>query len=187
MNTYFTSDNHFGHARVIEYAKRPFSSLDEMNEAMITQWNSVVRPGDQIYHVGDFALCKPKDACNIVRRLNGQKFIVWGNHDRALRKDASFLGHWAWTKDLAEVTVADQKIILCHYAMRVWNKSHYGSWQLYGHSHGSLKDDPHALSLDVGVDEWNFTPVSFEEIRDVMKNKSWEPVDHHGKRDEDEE
>ena len=66
--------------------------------------------------------------------------------------------------------------------MRVWNKSHYGSWNLYGHSHGSLPDDPHARAIDVGVDCHNFAPVSFDEVKVIMERKLWKPIDHHGDR-----
>lgn len=64
--------------------------------------------------------------------------------------------------------------------MRVWNKSHYGAWMLYGHSHGSLIDDPNSLSFDVGVDCHNYKPFSFEEVKEIMSHKIWKAIDHHG-------
>jgi calcineurin-like phosphoesterase family protein len=59
--------------------------------------------------------------------------------------------------------------------MRAWNKHGYGSWMLYGHSHGTLPDDPHALSIDVGMDCHDFVPISYEEIKDIMSKKDWSP------------
>lgn len=184
VQVFFTSDTHYGHANIIKHSKRPFRDVAEMDEAMIRNWNAVVRPGDLVYHLGDFAFCEANRATWIASRLAGQKYLVFGNHDKHLRKDKAFLAQWIWARDYAEIKVGDQKINLMHYAMLVWNGSHRGAWQLFGHSHGSIKDDPHALRLDVGVDVWNFEPVSFENLRVVMGRKTFAPVDHHGRRDE---
>lgn len=179
MATFFTSDLHFGHENVIRYAKRPFANAAEMDAEMICRWNSVVGPADEVYVVGDFALCKRDRALEIAKQLNGTKYLVRGNHDRE-PPGAAF----AWIKDMhtAKIQLGEtvQRIVLCHYALRVWDRSHYGAWMLYGHSHGNLKDDPHALSLDIGVDCWNYTPVSVGQIADRMALKDWKPVDHHG-------
>lgn len=159
--------------------------MDEMNEAMIVQYNSVVKSGDLCYHLGDFALCRPAEATAIAKRLNGRKFLVFGNHDRKTRTNKDFLREWEWAKDYAEIEVEGQKIILCHFAFRVWNKSHYSSWNAHGHSHGSLKADPNLLQIDVGVDCWNYTPISFEQMKEYMSKKTWQPIDRHGRRDEE--
>lgn len=103
-----------------------------------------------------------------------------GNHDKGLRKDRSFLEQWIWSKELAEIKVGDQKVVLCHYALLTWNGSYRGSWALHGHSHGSLREDPHALRTDVGVDCWSYTPVSFEALQQHMARKDYKPIDHHG-------
>lgn len=179
MTVYFTSDTHYGHHRVIEYSKRPFTSIEAMNEAMVDRWNAVVKPGDLVYHLGDFALCNVEQAVAIARRLRGQKYLIFGNHDKRLRKDLTFIGAWIWAKDLTQIQVGDQKITLCHYAMRTWASSHHGAWQLYGHSHGSLPENPRAKSTDVGVDCWSYAPVSYEALSEVMSKRTYEPVDHH--------
>jgi calcineurin-like phosphoesterase family protein len=106
-----------------------------------------------------------------------------GNHDKGI----SQFGHkFGWVKDIYTVKVKDddsprgiQDIVLLHYAMRVWNKSHHGAFHCYGHSHHSLPDDPNALSMDVGVDGWDYAPLSYREIKAFMKKKTWKPVDHH--------
>jgi calcineurin-like phosphoesterase family protein len=187
---WFTADTHFDHANVIRYAGRPFDNVEAMDEALVANWNARVQPGDWVYHLGDFAFCKPERALWFARRLAGNKCLVFGNHDKRLRREDDLLKQFCWARDLTEIKVQDetapdgvQRIVLCHYAMRVWNRSHYGAWQLYGHSHGSLKDDPHALQLDVGVDAWAYRPVSYEEIRARMKQKEWRPVDHHERRE----
>lgn len=184
MNVWFVSDTHFGHSRVIEYSNRPFSSVEEMDEAMIENWNEVVKPGDLVYHLGDFSFYPEAKSVTIASRLAGNRYLVYGNHDKRLRKNKDFVSQWIWTKDLTQIELDGQKIILCHFAMLTWNQSHRNppSWQLHGHSHGSLPDDPHAFRTDVGVDCWNYAPVSFEEIRKLMSKKTYQPVDHHGQR-----
>ena len=73
-----------------------------------------------------------------------------------------------------------KSIVLCHYAMKIWNKSHHGVWHLYGHSHGTLPDDPYSMSFDVGVDCHDFKPLGFDDIKKIMdKKKKFKPIDHH--------
>ena len=117
QDIYFTSDLHIGHKNILEYSKRPFESIEEHDEMLVQNWNSIVKPGDLIYCLGDFALCSAERATSIAKRLMGNKYLVFGNHDKRLRKDQPFCSQWIWTKDLTDITVADQKIILCHYAL----------------------------------------------------------------------
>jgi calcineurin-like phosphoesterase family protein len=184
---YFTSDSHYGHTAVINYSQRKVASVDEMDALLISNWNSRVTDKDTIYHLGDFSFYKIDKTLEILKQLKGNKYLVFGNHDKHLRKNRAFLEYFVATGDLLSVKVPDeeveggkQNIVLCHYAMKVWNKSHYGAWQLYGHSHGTMPDDPNSLQLDVGVDCWNYAPVSYEEIKAKMKLKTWKPVDGHG-------
>ena len=164
-----------------------------MNETLIRNWNLVVSPQDIVFHLGDVAFEKDEAKRDwLISRLNGEKHLIWGNHDKGLRQ-----GWQRNFKSVADMRVVHvppeanavyighrgggQRIVLCHYAMRVWDQSHYGTWQLFGHSHGTLKDDPHMLSCDVGVDSWNFTPVSMEQLNAHMAKKTFKPLDHHGK------
>jgi len=174
MNTFFTSDTHFGHANIIKYCKRPFADVREMDNTLIHNWNAIVRPEDTVYHLGDFAV-GGGPAAPYLRRLNGTIYFCLGNHDKRLV--AAYNG---FIPHVNELTIEKQEIVLCHYAMKVWNGSHKGSWQLYGHSHGSLPEDHTSLSCDVGVDCWNYFPVSMDQLRAKMKTKKYEPVDHHG-------
>lgn len=187
---YFTSDTHYGHANIIKYCNRPFGSLDEMHEVMIERWNARVKPGDVVYHVGDFALrMGVPEVEAIVRRLRGEIHLVLGNHDL---KNKSVLRAKGFAEQAyyKELKINEQKIILCHYPFLTWNKSHYGSWDLHGHCHGSLKaptcvfckksnDERTSRRLDIGVDCWNFTPVSFDEVKTEMDKVEFKPVDHH--------
>lgn len=186
---FFTADTHFGHANIIKYCNRPFGTVDEMDEALIARWNEVVTPRDIVFHIGDFGFCTPAVAAVIAGRLNGRKFLVYGNHDEQylFRSDRhgpslAFKRQFAGVNAILEEKIDGQRVVMCHYAMRVWNKSHRGSWQLHGHSHGTLPSQNGLLQLDVGVDCWNYRPVSFDEIRAQMSEKNYAPVDHHGVR-----
>jgi len=172
MSVLFASDFHFDHKNVIEYCNRPFSSVEEMNEAMIANWNKVVGEKDDIYVVGDFAFSDPRP---FAARLNGRKYLIKGNHD--YRWESKLNECFEWVKDLHVLRHEKQHIMLCHYAMRVWYRHHHGAWHLYGHSHGSLPGQ--GRSADVGVDVRNFTPVSFEKIKEEMENIVIPVVDHH--------
>ena len=154
--TYFTSDTHFNHAKILSICRPMFSSIEEMNEVLISRWNERVKRGDTIYHLGDFSW---KDGEPIIRRLNGQKFLIRGSHDsegERLKK------YWNQITPMKEIKVDNQIVVLSHCAMRVWEKSHYGSWHLYGHSHGHLP--PWGKSFDVGVDAHDFCPWSWGEV-----------------------
>jgi len=185
MTTFFTSDHHFGHANILEYSDRPFSSIEEHDSVLVDNWNSVVSPGDLVYHLGDFVFGKEKwkydRACELLSVLNGQVHLIRGNHDYGKMLEAPWASVHKYKTIKVKTPDGPQRIFLCHYAMRVWNQSHYGVWSLFGHSHGSLVDDPQSLSTDVGVDTQGYTPVSFERVGEIMKGKTWVPVDHHGR------
>ena len=157
---WFTSDEHYWHTNIIKYCNRPFSSAEEMNDTLINNFNSRVGKNDTTYHIGDFALTSNSKAVDILQKLNGKHILLKGSHDRWMNNTLS--------PHLMEIKIEGTPIVLCHYAMRVWPKSHYGSWHLYGHSHGKLPS--HGLSYDVGVDNNNFFPVSFDEIKEKMKS-----------------
>lgn len=182
---WFTSDTHFGHKNILKYCNRPFKSIQEHDETLIMNWNSVVRPEDTIYHLGDFAFTDREKVKKILRRLMGNKHFIRGNHDKVMKQE--ILGHFVTHGDYKEIKVPDaemdlrQVIVLCHYAFQVWNKSHHGSWHLHGHSHGTLPSPDHMARVDVGVDVWNYFPVSYEQIKQHMTRKVFKPVDHHGK------
>lgn len=188
QKTFFTGCTHYGHAKIIQYCERPFKSIQEHDSALIKRFNSVVSPNDQSYILGDFAF-KSKtnihDIVEIFNSLNGKIFYIFGNHDKSLRKEWNYItrktrGKVIFLGDYAEIDVGKQKIILCHYAFKVWNKRHFGSWNLYSHSHGTLPDDPHNLGIDVGVDCHNYYPIEFNQVKEIMAAKTYKPVDGHG-------
>lgn len=181
MATYFTSDTHFGHANIIKYCSRPFESVEAMDAALIKNWNRRVGPDDTVWHLGDFSMNAGVERVRKYReRLNGRIHLIWGNHDKRTPEVAALFES---VHDLTKVSFSEagetRDVVLCHYAMRVWGASHRGAWHLYGHSHGSLTDDLHALSLDIGLDCWDYAPVSVQQIAARMQQKQWRPVDHH--------
>lgn len=187
MSIWFTADLHLGHKAILKYAERPFADVEEMDARLVEHWNAAVGERDQVYLLGDVSFHRPERTRELLAGLNGRIHLIRGNHDKDKRLTPSVGGRFEWVKDLYDLKVQDgaapdgvQRIVLCHYAMRVWNRSHHGSWHLYGHSHGSLADDPHSRSTDVGVDRWGYSPVSYETIRGYMANKTWRAVDHHG-------
>lgn len=176
---FFTADLHLGHSNIIKYCHRPFQTVEEMNEKLIENWNDTVSDKDDIYVVGDFAFMGTKHAEEILRRLKGRKYLLRGNHDKSLNETMT-LKYFGWIKDYYVLKVQErnnqtQKIVLFHYALRTWDSAHYGAWNLYGHSHGNLKNDSESLSLDVGVDCHNYRPISFEEVKKIMSRKNWKP------------
>ena len=155
---YFTADEHFGHFNIIKYCNRPFGTVEEMDETIVSNHNEVVKSGDVVVHVGDLTL--KRDAIEYIKRLNGNHVFLRGSHD-----------YWLSKKNMTiwEKKIDDQYIVACHYAMRSWPRSFHGSWQVYGHSHGKLK--PIGKQWDVGVDNNNFYPVSFIELIEIMKER----------------
>jgi len=160
MSVYFTSDQHFGHAAARSFYRRPFASVAEMDRQMIDRWNSVIEPGDEVWHLGDFAVRQPPERiCYLLGVLHGRKHLIVGNND-----DAAVIGCALWqsVQRYAEVTVDDSRLVLCHYPFRSWRDMGRGSINLHGHSHGRLKALPR--QFDVGVDVWDFRPVRLAEI-----------------------
>jgi calcineurin-like phosphoesterase family protein len=196
--TWFTADTHFGHANIVRSSARPFTSIEEHDEALVDNWNASVSPGDDVFHLGDFAFRNKTSAAAYRWRLHGNIHLIEGNHDAAAHH---IRDSFVWYEQLHSIKVNDQAIVLCHYAMRIWHKSHHGAWHLYGHSHFSLPDDPNARSLDVGVDAvagrlanlpagtaitpgltrpQDYRPTNFDEVAALMARKTFTPIDHHG-------
>jgi calcineurin-like phosphoesterase family protein len=161
---FFTADEHYGHANIIKYCNRPFASVAEMDAEIIQRHNEMIGPKDVVIHAGDFTLSKKPFAENYIRQLNGTHIFLKGSHDYWLKKSATVI----WEKEIEGFYV-----VACHFAMRVWPRSHYNSWQLYGHSHGNLP--PIGKQWDIGVDNNDFYPVSFNKVREIMQDRPDNP------------
>ncbi|MBK1661031.1 metallophosphoesterase [Paracraurococcus ruber] len=160
MTVFFTADTHFGHGGARGLYRRPFASVAAMDAAMEARWNAAVGPEDEVWHLGDVALGPAvRDLPARLARLHGRKHLVTGNNDGPATIG---LAGWASVQPYAEIAVAGTGLVLCHYAFRSWRNQHRGWWNLHGHSHGRLAPLPR--QADVGVDAWDFRPVTLEEI-----------------------
>lgn len=167
-SVFFSADEHFFHKNIIDYSNRPFKSVEEMNETLINNHNSIVkRKNDIVFHIGDFTfLNKIEDVHKkIITKLNGQHIFLKGSHDYWMKEKTALT--------LVELMVDNYHFTLCHYCMRTWPRSHYNTFHLFGHSHGSLPSI--GKSHDVGVDNNNFYPFTFDQIIDIMNNKDDNP------------
>ena len=173
---FFTSDSHFGHARIIELCRRPFSDVNEMNEVLIQRWNSVVGPGDTVYHLGDFFM-GPKETVFLRKRLNGRIVLIKGNHDKkdSLLKEA---GIDEIHRSL-ELELDGHKLFLAHIPMHLDSGERFYPEDLKktapahcdlflcGHVHGAWKRQGN--TINVGADVSDFTPLTLTQLleRDV--------------------
>ncbi len=187
---FFTADAHFNHDKLRGKIRPQFSCVEEMNEKIIENWNSVIKKkGTQVYFLGDFGFHtkhEEKEIKALRARLNGSITFIPGNHDDHLIK---MLGLWERVELYKYIKTGFRqegkriKAFLCHYPMRAWRGSHNGTYCLYGHCHGNLPDEGFRL-FDVGVDCNNFTPVSFDEIHATLKERVYR---HHHIWNEEEE
>lgn len=163
-NIWFTSDNHWNHRRIIELAERPFTSLKEMNDLMVNNWNKVVKPGDTVYHLGDFGFGNKDELEFILNSLNGNKILIRGSHDRSAVKLNG------WLSILRSVVIYAShniSLALIHDPSK-W-KGHSPVEQklivVHGHWHGRKFLNPTKFPLfDVSVEAHKYTPVNIMEI-----------------------
>ena len=183
-NVWYTSDEHLEHEAILRFCNRPFKTVEECREAMLANHNELVKPGDIVYHVGDmfWRTCTEAIALDYMSRLNGNHYYVRGNHEELIDRSPKLRAKFVWIKERAflhsNAEYGTPKIVLDHYAGLVWAGSHNGTWQLYGHSHGELSkaipDQATAAKLnsfDIGVDCWDYKPVSHEQVVARMKAK----------------
>jgi calcineurin-like phosphoesterase family protein len=158
MAVFFTSDTHFGDHRVLNIGKRPFGSVAEMDAALAANWNAVVGPEDEVWHLGDVARSVAAAAA-LIPRLNGRKRLILGNNDPA---GVAALPDWAEVAPYKELELDGRRLVLCHYPFRSWNGMGRGALNLHGHSHGRMR--PMTRQFDVGVDARSWTPVSLAQL-----------------------
>jgi calcineurin-like phosphoesterase family protein len=167
MGIFFTSDTHFGHGGALGLYRRPFESVPAMNDAIVERWNETVEPHDEVWHLGDFAIRqRPAMISELLARLNGRKHLVTGNNDPPATTE---LDGWASVEPYAEIMVEDVSLVLCHYPFRTWRGIAKGWVNLHGHCHGRLKPQPR--QFDVGVDVWDFRPVTLQTILDDRRRR----------------
>lgn len=176
MRTFYVADNHWLSSSIIKFCNRPFETTRQMDKAMIDAWNNAVGPKDRVIFVGDFAdsRAEAKDIAAIFRKLNGSKWLVPGNHDHA----ATLKLGWAGVKETLAIKDGDDKVFACHYPLRSWpGRGYRDVLHVFGHVHGRMAGTTD--SCDVGVDCWDFRPVTLDEIklRMAMSPPSNDPED----------
>lgn len=181
---FFVSDTHFGHESILHYAKRPFSSVEEMDQAMIDNWNKVVGPNDYVFHLGDFCFKGSQYWDRILNQLNGHKFLVLGNHDLKHVKDGAMY-KFDWVGMQAYITVGGRSAYLNHNPFLCYGGTYRREedlvYALNGHCHLTTRTfdgkDIDRLQycfptqFDVGVDANNFTPISWAEVDNRIKEQ----------------
>lgn len=171
---FFTSDFHVGHKAILSMSShtRPFKNLDEMAEVFVKNWNNKVSKGDDVYCLGDmFWSMNEYQIQAYMDRLNGHKHLITGNHDRLPPNIKA--NRWVEVTNYKEISEDNTKIVLSHFPIFEWQWFYYNSYHLYGHTHGTLnlaqytlqRERPNGNCWDVGVDNNNYAPVSFEEIK----------------------
>lgn len=176
---YYTSDLHLGANNIIAYENRPWQTVEEMDKALIANWNSRVKPDDDVYVLGDFCFKGVTRAIEYFKRLNGHIHLIRGNHDFFMSQvtfyyyiqlddrglDVWDKGHYAHIKD------NDRDVVLCHYPILYWENMEYGSIHLYGHVHTYRDCSAMAKnSYNVGVDVNNYMPVTLDELIEKSNN-----------------
>ena len=181
MAYWITSDLHFGHKNILQYNPdtRPYASLDEMQESIISHWNSKVAPGDTVFDLGDFSFHKRwEDTLAIVKQLNGQIIKIQGNHDKRdhWRKIAYNTNKVVKVCDYYELKYNKKIIVMLHYPMVVWNMSHFGTLHAFGHCHGSYAGQ--GKCVDVGWDAQGKI-LHMDEFAEIADAKEIYAPSHH--------
>lgn len=179
---FFTSDTHFDHANIIRYCNRPWDTVEEMNEGLVERWNAKVGPDDTVFHLGDFCFAGSAEWKKWRNKLNGHIILVRGNHDRKM--SSSMEGLFEAVFPQLQLTIDGRSVYLNHYPFLTyggcWRNEKDAVWQLFGHVHSGVlssegKDIGRLNMLfpyqyDVGVDNNNFTPISWEDVKIRIKN-----------------
>lgn len=186
---WFTSDQHFGHVNVIKYCNRPFKDVDEMNQELVRRHNAVVAPDDEVFHLGDFSLSKAQVGLYLPQ-LNGKHTLVMGNHDHChmacaknVNRQSRMVGEYhrmGFQEIMAsgQLNIDGQQVILNHLPYsgdnvgmperyQQYRSPNNGLWLLHGHVHTAWKQRDRMIN--VGVDQWDFTPVSITEIIELIR------------------
>lgn len=189
---WFTSDTHFQHKKIFKHCPKRLELLKDVSEdnllsehdkMLIDIWNSNINKKDIVYHLGDFSFANAEENKKLLGRLNGEKFLIIGNHDKS---SVGLTGYFKQIIHIKEVMFKknnfpflkeDLYIVMSHFPMLTWNRKHYGAVHLHGHEHGHI--DMHNfvnydLRFDVGLDSHlsNFRPLSLEDVNRLVERKT---------------
>ena len=165
-DVFFVSDTHFDHANFLNFRDnageliRPFSSVEEMNELMIERWNSVVKPHDKVYHLGDVTF-RPNQFAPIAKRLNGHKRLIGGNHDDLKNYELT-----RWFDRVQIWRIFKDEGFVCTHIPIMPEQFRRVQFNVHGHIHQNILPSPY---LNVCVEHTNYTPLSMDEVKDRLK------------------
>lgn len=171
MTSFVTSDTHFGHKNILGFKRsdgsplRPFKTIDEHDDILVDNWNSVVKQEDKIYHLGDVTFASN---LNIMKRLNGHKILIKGNHDKLKPKE--YLKYFSDIRAMARITQDesyDFSLCMTHIPLHPSCINPRFGYNIHGHLHANNLNDMHYIN--VCVEHTFFTPVAIETIRDQLK------------------
>jgi calcineurin-like phosphoesterase family protein len=166
MTIWVTSDLHFGHKNIMSFCKaaraRFRDDVDYMNEAMVKEWNDLIAPEDTTYILGDVAFLPAQKAAEYMRRLNGTKILIEGNHDRKTLNDPSFRSAFKEVHQYLQITHNGTRVCMFHYPIAEWDQMHRGAVHLHGHLHGGTSGLERYRALDMGMDATGMIAVSMD-------------------------
>ena len=190
MNRFWTADWHLGHTNIIKYCNRPFKTIADNDQTILANCNDQAKEDDELYFLGDFCFGDPKKYLDQIRCKN--IYFVKGSHDKLITKYNSKYEKFKYFGLMLITQIDGVDVVNTHCAQLVWHKSHYGSFSLYGHSHGTLgkltensNEYQKAVNLilsrakskDVGVDTNNFRLYHWDEIKSELDKKQGFLVD----------
>lgn len=176
MSRYVISDTHFDHNNIIDYANRPFNTVEEMNSHMVEEWNKIVKDNDVIIHMGDFAMAKQTRVEEIISNLNGNILFIKGNHDN--------MSEYTFSYPYVESAILHHKgyrYYCCHRMENVLES--WKHWKLVGHTHNKKPfiDYDNKL-INLSVECIGYKPLSLNILDKCLKsmnNKSINPQTIH--------
>jgi calcineurin-like phosphoesterase family protein len=176
MKTYITSDLHWGHKNIMKFCPvsraRFRDDLDYMNQTMVREWNDLISPEDLVYILGDVAFLPAAKAVEYMRRLNGRKILVQGNHDRKTLNDPVFRNCFEEIHHYLDINYNGTKVCMFHYPIAEWDQMHRGSVHFHGHLHGGESGLEKYRARDMGMDATGVIAVLMEDaIRDAMRGE----------------
>lgn len=165
---YLISDTHFAHANIIEYCDRPFDSEDEMNDHMLTEWNTTISPEDEVLFLGDLAMANDTESRNWFSKLNGEKTFLQGNHDSEDEEVLPIPLHDTFKFDYSEYS-----FFCSHYPPEETPDS-FDGWVLHGHTHNNEMDaypfiNPETKTVNLSVELIGYTPIHIEELIEYLE------------------
>lgn len=189
VNIWFTSDLHFGHRNILKFCARPWKSIEEMNEGLIKNWNSVVGKDDIIFNLGDFAFAPDRKWKEILKRLNGHHYLILGNHDITRWPGDKIMELFEGVSHQMILKIDGRTVYLNHYPYLcfggAWRKPENAVYQLFGHVHSGPNcggtDTNRLVNLfpyqyDVGVDNNDYFPIAWTQVKEIISRQVTEGI-----------